>query len=61
LLQVLSDGRVILQLTYLPPVLDPPLSADLTPFVEEEDFDFGVLLSNLSQDRGRQERIYTDS
>jgi hypothetical protein len=27
--------------------------------VEEEHFDFGLFLSNLSQDRSRQSRMYT--
>jgi hypothetical protein len=58
-LQVFSDGKVVLELTYDPPILDPPRAMDPTPFVEEEDFDFGLLLSNLSRDRSRQSRMYT--
>lgn len=60
-LQVRSNGKVVVELTYDPPLLDPPLSVDPTPFVEEEDFDFGLLLSNLSKDRSRQSRMYTGS
>src|SRR5262245_57640157 len=57
LLCVLSDGKLVLKLPYAPPLLDPPLAVDPTPFAEEEDFDFGILLSNLSRDRTRQARI----
>lgn len=41
----------------LPP-LDPPLSSDPTPGVEEEHFDFGLLLANVSGDPARIERMY---
>jgi hypothetical protein len=57
-LRVLSNGKVVLELTYDPPLLDPPLAEDPTPFVEDEDFDFGLFLSNLSRDRSRQSRMY---
>ena len=57
-LEVLSHGKNVLELTYDPPHLDPPLALDPTPFVEEEDFDFGLLLANVSRDRNRQARIY---
>ena len=58
ILCVLSRGKAVLELTCDPPVLDPPLSDDPTPFVEEQDFDFGLFLANLSRDRSRQSRIY---
>jgi hypothetical protein len=57
-LRVLSDTTVVLELPYDPPIIDPPLSEDPTPFVEEEHFDFGLFLANLSRDRGRQGRVY---
>jgi hypothetical protein len=57
-LRVLSGTSVVLELTYDPPIIDPPLSEDPTPGVEEEHFDFGLFLANLSQDRGRQARVY---
>lgn len=58
LLRVLSDGRIVTELTYDPPQLSPPLSLDPTAFVEEEDFDFGLFLHNVSHDPSRQMRMY---
>lgn len=58
LLQVLSDGRSVIEMTYDPPLLDPPLSLDPTAFIEEEDFDFGLFLHNVSHDRSRQTHMY---
>ena len=60
-LRVLSNSKVVLELTYDPPIIDPPLSEDPTPFVEEEHFDFGLFLANLSKDQNRQDRIYAES
>lgn len=40
------------------PVLDPPLSLDPTPGVEEEHFDFGLLLVGVSGDPKRIERMF---
>lgn len=59
-LRVLADGAIVFELTYRPTHLDPPLSDDPTAFVEEEDFDFGVFLANVSRDRGRQARMYAE-
>jgi hypothetical protein len=56
--RVLSGGRVVLDLAYAPPIPDPPLALDPTPFVEAEDFDFGLFLANVSGDSGRQARMY---
>ena len=58
LLRVLSAGRVVAELTYDLPPLDPPLSVDPTAFAEEEDFDFGLFLHNVSHDPSRQMRMY---
>ena len=57
-LRVSNDRKVVFELTYLPPVIDPPLSEDPTPFVEEEHFDFALFLANLSWDHERQSRLY---
>lgn len=57
-LRVLSDDEVILELEYESPIIDPPLSEDPTPFIEEDHFDFGLFLANLSRDRNRQARMY---
>jgi hypothetical protein len=59
ILRVLSGRRVAFELTYDPPIISPPLSDDPTPFVEEEHFDFGLSLANLSRDRGRQARMFS--
>jgi hypothetical protein len=59
--QVSTIGGAILEWVYAPPTIDPPLELDPTPFVEEEDFDFGLFLANVSSDRGRQDRSYTES
>lgn len=60
-LRVLSGRRAVLELTYDPPIIDPPLSEDPTAFVEEEHFDFGLFLANLSRDQGRQARMFAGS
>ena len=57
-LTLTRDGKRILRLAYSPPVIDPPLEVDPTPFVEEEHFDFGLFVHNVLQDKGRRERIY---
>ncbi len=41
----------------LPPI-DPPLSDDPTPHVEEEDFDLGLFIANVANDPDRAERLY---
>src|SRR5215212_4228136 len=41
-LRVLSNATVAHELPYDPPIIDPPLSEDPTPFVEEEHFDFAL-------------------
>ena len=57
-LRVFGNSTVVFELTYSSPHLDPPLSDDLTAFVEEEDFDFGLFLANVSRDQERQSRMY---
>lgn len=46
---------------YTLPIIDPPLSMDLTFGVEEEHFDFGLRLENLSRDPARMNRLYRAS
>jgi hypothetical protein len=58
ILRVLSADKVIIELPYDPPELELPLSLDPTAFAEEEDFDFGLLLHNVSRDPSRQMRMY---
>jgi hypothetical protein len=52
-----ANGSVV-SVRYSPPALYPPLEMDPTAFVEEEDFDFGLLLSNISKDPVRQSRMF---
>jgi hypothetical protein len=59
-LRVQSDSKD-LQFTYHLKELDPPLSIDFTPGVEEEDFDFGLFISNVVNNPERQERLYRES
>jgi hypothetical protein len=46
------------QIAYERPVRDPLPGSDFTAFVEDEDFDFGLFLANLSKDKGRQDRLF---
>jgi hypothetical protein len=39
-------------------VIDPPLDQDPTPRVEEEHFDFGLLVANVYSDPSRQDGLY---
>jgi hypothetical protein len=57
-LRILANGKIVFELPYDAPIIDPPLSQDPTPFVDEEDFDFALFLRNLSQDPARQARIF---
>jgi hypothetical protein len=34
---------------------DGPIPGDLTPFIDDEDFDFGLFVSNISKDQDRRE------
>jgi len=58
-LMISRAGQPILHWTYAPPVIYPPLSEDPTPFVEEEDFDFGLFVCRVLIDDGLRKRIYT--
>ena len=51
-----ADGQG-LSWEYAPPVIDPPLAIDPTPFVEEEHFDFGLFVYNVLTEPGRRDRI----
>jgi hypothetical protein len=57
-LRVRGDRGLVFEVAYSPRRLDPPLSEDPTAFIDEEDFDFGLFLRNVSRDRERQSRIY---
>jgi hypothetical protein len=57
LLRVVATAHEPLLVRYLV-VIDPPLHQDPTPFVEEEDFDFGLFLANVRSNPSRQDRLY---
>ncbi len=53
-LTVLRDGANVFHTTYaLKEVYR--CSEDTTPFIEDEDFDFGLLVSNISKNPARKE------
>jgi hypothetical protein len=54
-------GRARLQVDELVLAYQPepgPVEGDVTSFVEDEDFDFGLFIANVLNDPGRRERIY---
>lgn len=57
---VLFDGfEVVASARYRPgPQTGPPLAADPTPFVEDEDWDFGLFVENVIRDKSRMARLY---
>ncbi|MEK6334071.1 MAG: hypothetical protein AABM67_03920 [Acidobacteriota bacterium] len=57
--QLIQDGNSLAVFRYAPPVLDVPMSADPTPFIEEEDFDFLLFVHRVLTDTGRRNRVYS--
>lgn len=55
-LEISSGGEHVV-FEYRLPRLWPPLSEDPTPFVQEEDFDFGLFVHNVVKDPARGRRI----
>ncbi len=53
-LVVIRDGNVMFKTTYAVDV-DDIIPNDPTPFVEDEDFDFGLFVSNISKSPGRKD------
>ena len=58
--QLIKNGKPEICVTYLPAVHDVPLSADPTPFIEEEDFDFLLFVHNILTTTGRRNRVYSE-
>lgn len=56
----LVDGaREVVSVEYTAgPESGPPLSKDMTPFVETEDWDFGLFVHNRLRSKARRERMY---
>lgn len=59
--QLLGNGYQLLGCTYSPPPLDVPSAEDPTPMVEEEDFDFLLLVTSVLNDRGRRQRNFNQA
>jgi hypothetical protein len=59
-LQVVSrrDGSALLRLDYTLPLNVVPVGEDPTPFVEDEDFDFGLFIANVVNNPERSAIIY---
>jgi hypothetical protein len=56
---ILQRGRDhLLEWTYSSPTISPDLDIDPTPFVEEEDHDFGLFVYNVLTNYSRKARIY---
>ncbi len=56
--RLLKGKNVLVDLTYLLPELEIPLSIDPTPFVEEENFDFLLFVHNVLSQPGRRDRVW---
>lgn len=54
---IFAGSVSLLDAEYAPDRLTRNLANDLTAGVEEEHFDFGLFILNLSRDRGRRDRI----
>jgi hypothetical protein len=59
-LALLADGAEVAAVEYRPgPTIGPPLDEDPTPFIDAEDWDFGLFVHNVMTDDGRRQRIYS--
>ena len=56
--RLLNGEKVLVDLTYLIPESEIPLSIDPTPFVEEEHFDFLLFVNNVLTEPGRRNRVW---
>lgn len=56
--RVLEVKNVLVDLTYLTPESEIPLSLDPTPFVEEEHFDFLLFVHHVLTEPGRRNRVW---
>lgn len=56
--RLLQGEKVVVDLSYLTPELEIPLSIDPTPFVEEEHFDFLLFVHNVLIQPGRRNRLW---
>jgi hypothetical protein len=56
-LTVYLGTRCEVRLPYRRPTPWPPLEVDPTPMIEEEDYDYGLFLRNVIENRERQRRL----
>lgn len=56
--QLMHGDAIVLDMISSRPIIDPPLSVDSTPFVEKEDFDFMLFITNVISDIGRRHRVF---
>lgn len=56
-LRVVLPGEE-LQVDYVRPMLEPPLSSIHEPFVEDGDYEFCLFVRNLASDPSRRERVF---
>jgi hypothetical protein len=57
---LLGNGDTIASVEYRPGPAGPPLRDDPTPFVESEDWDFGLFVQNVVTNPDRASLIYSD-
>lgn len=55
---LLRGEETLIEIDYYPRILDPPLSLDPTPFVEEEHFDIFLFINNCVNDKARLARMH---
>ncbi len=52
--RILRDGAPVMEFSYSPPSIDPPLDTDPTPFIEYEDYDFPFFVYRVLTDPKRR-------
>ncbi len=57
-LTIRQGNLTLVEWEYRLPPVNPPLEEDPTPFVDAEDFDFGLFVSNVLNDGARKDRIF---
>jgi hypothetical protein len=58
LFQLVQNGNVLINYRYRSPIYKVSPNIDLTPFIEEEDFDFFLFVHNVLNQDDRRHRIY---
>jgi hypothetical protein len=62
-LEIFQSSELLVKIEYARPVIRPPLQDDPTPFVDKEQFDFGLFIKNIINSKERQMvllDVYTD-